>query len=89
MINQYPLLLRAEQIAANLQSFSHLWNSNFEIAGTQLGRMVGLKRTGVGLVKVPPGKESFIYHVKGFTRLQKVFAAQLEQMLVPDHADLY
>jgi len=62
MTNQKSLLLRAEQIAANLQSFSHPWNPNSELLGTQLGRMVGLTRTGVNFVRVSPGKESFIYH---------------------------
>jgi uncharacterized cupin superfamily protein len=57
-----PLLLRAEQITANLHSFSHPWNPNSELVGTQLGRMVGLQRTGVNFIRVPPGKESFIYH---------------------------
>lgn len=27
-----------------------------------MGRTIGLKRVGVNFVKVPPGKESFIYH---------------------------
>ena len=62
MADQNPFILRAEQIAANARTFSHPWNPNSELSGTQLGRMVGLKRTGIGLVKVPPGKESFIYH---------------------------
>ncbi|HEY9640750.1 MAG TPA: cupin domain-containing protein [Coleofasciculaceae cyanobacterium] len=62
MADQHPLLLRAEQIAANLQGFSHPWNPNSELSGTQLGQTVGLQRTGVSFVRVPPGKESFIYH---------------------------
>ncbi|NJR61974.1 MAG: cupin domain-containing protein [Cyanobacteria bacterium CRU_2_1] len=62
MADQKSLILKAEQIAANLQPFSHPWNPNSELLGTQLGQMVGLKRTGVGFVRVPPGKESFIYH---------------------------
>lgn len=62
MADQESLILKAEQIAANLQSFSHPWNPNSELLGTQLGRAVGLKRTGVSFVTVPPGKESFIYH---------------------------
>lgn len=32
------------------------------IIGTQISRLTGLKRTGVSLAKIPPGKESFIYH---------------------------
>lgn len=62
MADQHPLLLQAEQIAANLQSFSHPWNPNSELAGMQLGKTVGLQRTGINFIKVPPGKESFIYH---------------------------
>jgi hypothetical protein len=30
--------------------------------GTQLARSVGLKRTGVNFIRVPPGKESYVYH---------------------------
>lgn len=62
MADQKSLILRAEQIAASLQTFSHPWNPKSELSGTQLGRTVGLKRTGINFVKVPPGKESFIYH---------------------------
>lgn len=62
MADQHPLLIKAEQIAANLHSFSHPWNPNSELAGTQLGKTVGLQRTGINFIRVPPGKESFIYH---------------------------
>jgi len=62
MTNQHPLILRAEQIAANLQPFSHPWNPNSELFGVRMGLTVGLKRTGVNFGKIPPGKESFIYH---------------------------
>ncbi|HZF15899.1 MAG TPA: cupin domain-containing protein [Steroidobacteraceae bacterium] len=55
-------LLRAAEAVEHAQSFSHPWNPRSEIIGTQLARMVGLKRTGVSLVRVPPGKESFVYH---------------------------
>ncbi|MEB3278127.1 MAG: cupin domain-containing protein [Lyngbya sp.] len=55
-------ILQAKQIVENIQMFSHPWNPNSEILGTDLGRTVGLKRTGVNFIKVPPGKESFIYH---------------------------
>jgi uncharacterized cupin superfamily protein len=56
------LILRAEQIADSLQTFSHPWNPKSEISGAFLGRKVGLKRVGVNFAKIPPGKESFIYH---------------------------
>lgn len=62
MADQHPLLVKAEQIAANLHSFSHPWNPNSELAGTQLGKTVGLQRTGINFIRVPSGKESFIYH---------------------------
>jgi uncharacterized cupin superfamily protein len=62
VVDQNTFILRAEQITANLHSFSHPWNPNSELWGTQLGRGTGLQRTGVNYIKVPPGKESFIYH---------------------------
>ena len=60
MADQHPLLVKAEQIAANLHLFSHPWNPNSELMGTQLGKMAGLQRTGVNFIRVPPNKESFI-----------------------------
>jgi uncharacterized cupin superfamily protein len=55
-------LLRAAEALEHAQAFSHPWNPRSEIVGTQLARMVGLKRTGVSLARIPPGKESFVYH---------------------------
>jgi uncharacterized cupin superfamily protein len=57
-----PLLLRASDIAAQASTFSHPWNPNSSICGTQISRLVGLKRTGFSLAKLAPGKESFVYH---------------------------
>ena len=62
MTEPQPFLLRAHQIEANLQSFSHPWNPQSEIIGAYLGRAAGLTRVGVNLAKIPPNKESFIYH---------------------------
>jgi len=62
MANQKSFILRAEQITDSMQTFSHPWNPNSELSGTYLGQTVGLQRTGVNFVKVPPSKESFIYH---------------------------
>jgi uncharacterized cupin superfamily protein len=56
-------LLKAHEIADNQVSFSHPWNSNSLITGSQISRLTGLKRTAVSLAKIPPGKESFIYHL--------------------------
>jgi uncharacterized cupin superfamily protein len=55
-------LMRAADIDRVAQSFSHPWNPNSELRGTVLGRALGLKRTGVNLARLPPGKESFVYH---------------------------
>lgn len=62
MERRTPLILRAAEIASNIQTFSHPWNPKSEISGTYLGRTVGLERTGVNFAKLAPGKESFIYH---------------------------
>jgi len=55
-------IVRAADIAAHAQEFSHPWNPQSLMRGTQLARSVGLKRTGVNYMRVPPGKESFVYH---------------------------
>jgi uncharacterized cupin superfamily protein len=59
-------IVRAADIAAHAQEFSHPWNPNSEMHGTQLARSVGLKRTGVNFIRVPPGKESYVYHSHQF-----------------------
>ena len=55
-------IVRSADIAAHSQEFSHPWNPNSELHGTQLARSVGLKRTGVNFIRVPAGKESYVYH---------------------------
>jgi uncharacterized cupin superfamily protein len=55
-------IVRAADVAAHLQQFSHPWNSASEMHGMQLARSVGLKRTGVNFIRVPPGRESYVYH---------------------------
>ncbi|MBE9051037.1 cupin domain-containing protein [Nostocales cyanobacterium LEGE 11386] len=62
MENKKPLILRAEEIANSVRTFSHPWNPKSEISGTYLGRTVGLKRTGVNFARIAPSKESFVYH---------------------------
>lgn len=62
MTNNQDFILRAKQIADNMQTFSHPWNPKSEISWTYMGRSLGLKRTGVNFAKIPPGKESFVYH---------------------------
>ena len=59
---QRKCLVRAEDISDQAVTASHPWNPNSEFTGTRLAALSGLKRVGVNLMKVPPGKESFIYH---------------------------
>jgi uncharacterized cupin superfamily protein len=55
-------IVRATDVAAHTQQFSHPWNPASEMHGMQLARSVGLKRTGVNFIRVPPGRESYVYH---------------------------
>jgi uncharacterized cupin superfamily protein len=57
-----PHLLRAGEVSAKSERFSHPWNPNSEIVGVQLSRMLGLKRIGVSFARLAPGKESFVPH---------------------------
>jgi uncharacterized cupin superfamily protein len=62
MTQPYAHLLRKADIEALQTTFSHPWNPQSEIRGTWMGRRAGLKRTGVSLGRLAPGKESFAYH---------------------------
>jgi uncharacterized cupin superfamily protein len=55
-------LIRAADGEAKSERHSHPWNPRSEMVGVQLGRLAGLERTGVSLARIPPGKESFVYH---------------------------
>jgi uncharacterized cupin superfamily protein len=57
-----PELVRAADAAAKMARHGHPWNPKSEMIGVQLGRLAGLKRTGVNLARIAPGKESFVYH---------------------------
>lgn len=57
-----PELVRAADAAAKEGTHAHPWNPKSEMHGVQLGRLAGLKRTGISLARIPPGKESFVYH---------------------------
>jgi len=59
-------IVRAADAASHAQEFSHPWNPHSLVRGTQLARSVGLKRTGVNLMTVPAGRESFVYHSHRF-----------------------
>jgi uncharacterized cupin superfamily protein len=55
-------LIKASDIKAREAQFSHPWNPKSLLIGTQISRMIGLKRTGVTIARMPAGKESFVYH---------------------------
>ena len=44
------------------QTLSHPLNENSQIEIEMLSRIAGMQRIGVNRTKIPPGKESFIYH---------------------------
>ncbi|EDX71398.1 Cupin domain protein [Coleofasciculus chthonoplastes PCC 7420] len=63
MTDEQHSLLKASDInSMEAFEFRHPLNPNSEIYLRFLGRAVGLKRIGVTIARVPPGKESFIYH---------------------------
>jgi uncharacterized cupin superfamily protein len=57
-----PLSRAADRARVPEQSQQHPLNPQSEIRGHSLSDLVGLRRTGVHLLRIPPGKESFIYH---------------------------
>jgi uncharacterized cupin superfamily protein len=62
MPEPYPHLVRADQVKAAEGSFSHPWNPQSLLVGSHLSKLGGLARTGVSIVRVPAGHESFAYH---------------------------
>ena len=62
MADTKQFILRFSEIKQREQSFSHPWNSKSQLIGVQLSRALGLKRTAVNIARIPPGKESFVYH---------------------------
>lgn len=62
MSKTYPHLIRAADAKAAESSMSHPWNPKSLLIGTQLGRLGGLQRTGLSVVRIPSGHESFVYH---------------------------
>ena len=59
-------LLRAAEIADQRKWYSQRLNPRSRLAGTSLASLVGFTRTGVDVVTVPPGAESFAYHAHSF-----------------------
>jgi len=63
MTDSKPSLLKASDIAAISEfEFHHPLNSNSEVYLRSLSRATNMNRIGVTLARIPPGKESFIYH---------------------------
>jgi uncharacterized cupin superfamily protein len=61
-VKDRPELIRAADAAAGSGRHSHPWNPQSEMVGVQLAKLAGLKRLGVSLARIRPGKESFVYH---------------------------
>jgi uncharacterized cupin superfamily protein len=60
---KHELVVRRDDLPEEAQvSYSHPLNPSAEVHMKPLSRIVGLKRTGLSEVRVPPGKESFVYH---------------------------
>jgi uncharacterized cupin superfamily protein len=58
-----PCLLRAADRAKQPEmTMSHPFNPKSEIHGHTLGDATGLSRIGLHVLRIPPGKESFVYH---------------------------
>lgn len=62
-----PHLVRAEDATEEF-AFQHPLNPSSAIVfhhkgGQTMSQLTGLKRTGVHLCRVPPGKEAFVYHL--------------------------
>ncbi|MFB2934595.1 cupin domain-containing protein [Aerosakkonemataceae cyanobacterium BLCC-F154] len=63
MTDSKPSLIKASDIAAISEfEFHHPLNSNSEVYLRSLSKATGLNRIAVTLARIPPGKESFIYH---------------------------
>ncbi len=55
-------ILHSFEINQREQSFSHPWNPKSQLIGVQLSRALALKRAAVSIARMPPGRESFVYH---------------------------
>jgi uncharacterized cupin superfamily protein len=61
-VREPPIVRAADRTAANEESAGHPLNPDAEIHGHALSRIAGLQRIGLWSIRLPPGKESFIYH---------------------------
>jgi uncharacterized cupin superfamily protein len=63
MSEAYPHLLRSDEIERKSAIFNHPWNQLSEIMFTHMSQEAGLSRSGVSLIRIAPGKQSFVYHL--------------------------
>ena len=62
-MDQKPFIIRAaERTAERELHFAHPLNPSSDIHGFPLSSAAGLKHVAIWWARVPPGKESFIYH---------------------------
>jgi uncharacterized cupin superfamily protein len=61
-IRKAARVVRADEVEAQSRPFSHPWNPRSEMRAAWLGAAAGLTRTGLNLLRLPPGGESFTYH---------------------------
>lgn len=63
LVRRAPLTDTLDATLAEGQSFSHPLNPKSEVHMRSLGDAVGLERIGISLMRVAPGKESFVFHL--------------------------
>ncbi len=62
-MSKESLIVRAaDRTSSNEVASKHPMNPSSDLRGHALSRVAGLTRIGVSTVRVPPGKESFVYH---------------------------
>ncbi len=57
-----PYLSRAEIAGLPEAHIRHPWNPSSDVYLKRLSRLAGLTRVALSIARVPPGKESFLYH---------------------------
>ena len=55
-------VVRAAEIEAASRTFRHPWNPRSELHAAHLSGLGGLRRTGLSIAVLPPGRESFDEH---------------------------
>ena len=58
----HPLVRDVDVPREAEEHFAHPLNPSSDIYGVSLSERVGLERLGIHRVRVPPGKEAFVYH---------------------------